>query len=119
MPSQRLIERAMRLPPKYRVIKDNQRTLLCTHGKGKKAKPCLTRFRVKEFYPGVYDRVCPTCGETSYFELFKSGGVDPATNLPLLRFKWLTKQEADSIESAFLANTVDVGLWRGISASEE
>lgn len=108
MPSQRLAQQAIKLPPRYRLIKDNQRTLKCTHGK--KNVPCLTRFRVKEIEPGVYNRTCPVCKQVSYFQLVLSGGEHEG--LPLLRFHWLTKQEADSIESAFLATTVDIGICR-------
>ncbi len=107
VPSQRMIERAMKLPPVYAMIKDNQRTLLCKRGK----VPCLTRFRIKAPEPGVQTRQCPSCGEVSYFVLRETSQRN-ADGLVLLRFQWITSKEAHSIEQASLAECVDIGISR-------
>lgn len=107
MVNQRAIERAMRLPPTHKLIKDNQRTLLCKRGK----TPCLTRIRIKVIEPGLFNRTCPKCGKVSWFTLVEVSGRSK-DGLPLLRFHWVTTEEAHSMERASADECIDLGIAR-------
>lgn len=113
MPSQRMRERAIILPPKYAMIKDNQRTLLCKRTINGKTVPCLTRFRIKAPEPGVQSRTCPSCGKVSYFVL-RLTSQRTSDDLQLLRFQWITSKEAHSIEQASLQECIDLGISRNV-----
>jgi len=112
--NQRASDRAFKMPVKYRLIRDNQRTLKCMYDTPKGIKPCLTKFRVKIVEPGVYERECKNCHRISYFALVETG--KEVDGLKLLRFNWLTPRAASLLRKAALEDTVDLGIARNVSA---
>lgn len=102
--------RAYKMPKRWTLIKDNQRVLKCYYQTAKGMKPCLTKFRVKLVEPGFYTRVCPQCGQTSWFKLEETEQVKDG--LPALRFRWATQQEAEEAWEREEETIVDLGIAR-------
>jgi hypothetical protein len=73
---------------KYRVMK-GKREMPGTHPAGKgRREQCGPTPRVKIKWPGVYRRVCSTCGAVYWYKLEQTQAYG------VLRFKWISQEEA-------------------------
>ena len=85
--------------------------LTCKRGK----TPCLTRIRIRTVEPGFQERVCPSCGESSWFELRPTTQVKPGPDGEQigLRFQWADEADVKQQVAEFLiGQAVDIGIAR-------